>query len=132
MSIFNRLFPSKEMKMVIRAMKEAENVLNNYSFYIIKNVILKNIYNNPKKVSENLKKSSSTIEWVYSIISNISGDYVESGHYHMYRGMLNSQGQDLLKLFDDSTDELLKMGAIDETFAKEQKNMVRLNIRHVG
>lgn len=134
MSIFSRLFPSNEMKMVIEAIKEAEKNLNNETFYIVKEKIEKAIHKEPKKVSELIKNGTSPIEWVYSIVSNISGDYVESGQYHLYRGILNPMGpgEKLLKLFDDSTDKLVEIGAIEESYAKEQKRGVRDNIKTVG
>lgn len=76
---FCEKFPSKEMKIIIKAINEAEKNLNNYSFYIVRERIEKAIYKQHKKVSEFIKNGTSPIVWVYSIVSNISGDYVENG-----------------------------------------------------
>ena len=122
------------MKMIIKAINEAEKNLNNDSFYIVREKIEKAIYKEPKKVSELIKNGTTPIEWIYSVVSNISGNYVESGQFHLYRGILNPMGpgEKLLKLFDDSTDKLVEIGAIEESYAKQQKRGVRDNIKTVG
>lgn len=59
---------------------------------------------------------------------------MESGYYHIYRGVLNPLGigKDLLSLFDMAVDRLLEEGAISEKEAKTQKSGIRKNIKGVG
>ena len=68
------------------------------------------------------------------MIANTSGDMVESGQYHIYRGVLNPMGpgEDLLNIFDSAMDELVKLGDIDEKNAQVQKEALRKNIQGVG
>ena len=71
---------------------------------------------------------------LYIDIANVSGDYVSSGEYHLYRGILNPMGigSDLLKIFDGALDELINCGYMDERQAKEQKDGIREQIKQVG
>lgn len=55
-----------------------------------------------------------------------------SGEYHMYRGILNPTGVELLRLFDSTIDELEKNNAIDNIVAREQKADLRNRIQEVG
>ena len=57
---------------------------------------------------------------------------VESGNFHIYRNALNETGQQLLKLFDDSTNKLCELGEIEKDYAKRQKENIRENIKGLG
>ena len=59
---------------------------------------------------------------------------LESGQYHIYRGVLNPMGpgEDLLKMFDATYDELVHMKAIDPGYANKQKAALRKNMKDVG
>ncbi len=70
--------------------------------------------------------------WVYAMICNISGDYAESGHYHIYRGILDPLGEKFLEIHDEAIDELVKMKAITKKVAKEQKSELREGIASMG
>ena len=78
--------------------------------------------------------SRSPREWVYSNIVNATGDLLETGQFHVYRGMLSPVGRGLLSIFDASVDELLEMGAkdVNSEVVAEQKSVLRSNIRQIG
>ena len=65
-------------------------------------------------------------------IANLAGEYVESGHYHVYMGVLSSDGHGFLDLFDMAVDRLVESGAVSEKEAEEQKAGIRENISWVG
>jgi len=92
------------------------------------------ILTRPVEFVQIVQKGKPPREYVWSAISNMAGDLVESGQYHCHRGWLNplGPGEDLLRLFDLSIDEVLRMGAIKPDFASEQKAAVRRNLRDVG
>lgn len=71
---------------------------------------------------------------VYSMIANAAGDLVESGKYHVYRGVLDPLrgGKDLLRIYDKAVDEMVREGASGAEFAAEQKAIIRENIKTVG
>ena len=101
---------------------------------MIRNIIENAVLANSSKVATQIREGLSPRQSAYSMIANIAGDHVESGQYHIYRGVLNPMGMggDLLKIFDAAVDEMVTIGAVDEEYAKEQKNGVRENIKTVG
>jgi hypothetical protein len=136
--VFQIFFGSKEIKAVIGILDEACYKFDNKTFEeVIRPEIEKSILQNPQKVKQVIKKIPPR-EWVYGTIANISGDLLESGRYHVYRGVLASDldgigpGKDLLKIFDEATDELVKIGNIKEEWAKKQKKQLQENIKTVG
>jgi len=70
--------------------------------------------------------------YTYSALANLTGDMAESGQYHIYRGVLDDQGQTLLQIFNDSTDYLIENNEITKEFGERQKQQVLINIRSVG
>lgn len=122
---------SKEV--LISALDIAEKELNNDSFNLIRVYFEKAIKKEADKLLNWIQDSNSTpLSWIYSKTSNVSGDMVESGKYHMYRNALNETGQKLLKLFDDSTDKLCELGDIEKDYAKSQKENIREYIKGIG
>ena len=125
----------KEIGVVLDILDEAKCKLDSPAFKevqeYIKRAIQKNISDVVRVVREEQQPPS---HYVYSMIANVSGDWVESGEYHMHRGVLNPMGigAGLLTLFDTTQDELVRMGACDEKYAQEQKNGIRENIKTVG
>ena len=132
--IFARLFPSKSFKKLRSILDELEKEFDNPAFEIVREK-LENSASKSTKGLDNVMNSNIDLEsWVAGHIANISGDLVESGEYHIYRGVLNSMGpgKNLLRLFDQSTDFTLERGVIKQEFADEQKKQVRLNMQGVG
>ena len=132
--IFQKQFGSKEIKAILGILDEANYKFNNKAFKeIVKPKIENLVLSNPQKIEQIMKKIPPR-EWTYGIIANISGDLVESGKYHLYRGWLNPMGpgQDLLKIFDKATEELVKIDNITKEFAEKQKIQLRKNIQNVG
>ena len=136
--IFQKFFGSNEVKAILGILDEANHKFNSRTFEeIVRPKIEKSITLNPQKVKQVIKKIPPR-EWTYGIIANISGDLLESGKYHIYRGVLASDfdgsgpGKDLLKIFDEATDELVKIGNITNEFAEKQKSQLRENIKDVG
>ncbi|MCG2726779.1 MAG: hypothetical protein L6420_11125 [Elusimicrobia bacterium] len=120
--------------------KEALEILNlaankfGKDFHLVRRQIEKDINSDTKQFLNVVQNGRSVRKYIYSQICNISGDMLESGQYHIYRGTLNpmGHGKGLLKIFDTATDELLKLGDHDDKFAKEQKESIRENIKHIG
>lgn len=128
------MFPSKAIKMYLSELNEAEKELENSSFHLVGEPIKNALYREKREVSKSIQDGIPVKELVYNSISNLAGDLVESGSFHLHRGLLNpiGPGPDLLKLYDDAMDKLVEFGAIEESFAKEQKSGIRTNIKSVG
>ncbi len=134
MSVLQKLFPSKDLKKFRKILDDLDSKLNNPSFIIVRERMEKWALKNPKDLKVMLNKKIDHELWLIGHTANISGDLVESGEYHLYRGVLNplSQGEKLLKLFDQSTDLSYEKGEFDKEFAEKQKKQVRINMRSVG
>lgn len=124
---------SRETKAALEILDEIEKNIGGSGFDLVKELIEKYLVNQSTEYSEVVKKTSPR-QWIYLAVANMAGDLVESGHYHIYRGVLNptGPGENLLKLFDSAIDELVKMGAIKIENAKKEKVAVRENIKSVG
>ncbi len=134
--ILSKIFgqnPAK--KTFLDVLNEAESKFQNNHFHLVKIRVERKVkgFKN-KEVEEYIESGQSVKSWIYSEICNVSGNLVESGDFHYYRGALSSVsgGVNLLKIFDLSTDELARLGFIDEQFAEQQKKNIRDNIKRVG
>ena len=132
MKIIKRIFAPKEVKVTLNILDELSLELHSEAFRMIRSRIEEGILRDYKNVISQVKDGASARQLIYSSIANIAGDYVESGHYHVYRGVLSSEGIHFLELFDMSVDWLLKEGAISKKEAKEQKAGIKKNIECVG
>jgi len=113
----------------------AENEFNNMYFYVVKEIVEYEIKQKHYEIIEIINKSGrSSREWIYSIIGNVAGDLLESGKYHVYLGLLDTVGQNLLEIFDKSYDLILHIKAknIDIEYVNEQKATLRRNIKRLG
>jgi hypothetical protein len=125
-SEIKKSFTSKEVKIAIDVLNEAGRKFEGAGFDLVKERIEKMLLAHPKEFKSIIQKGASPHQWIYSTIANVSGDLVESGHYHIYRGVLNpiGPGEDLLKLFDSAVDELVKIGSVEAKYANEQKRAI--------
>lgn len=132
--LFFKLFKPKEIKVALDILDEAGQVLDGAGFQLVRNHIEKAILAQPDKFMNIIQKGTSPRKWIYTAIANTAGDLVESGNYHIYRGVLNplGPGNELLKIFDGATDELTKIGVLDAKKAKAEKEVMRKNIGSVG
>jgi len=101
-------------------------------FETVKNMLENDFLNDSKEVVDLVKQGVSPRVQVYNAMANLVGDMVDSGHYHVYRGVLNIDGKNLLRLFDFAIDGLVATGSIDSVYANKQKAELRKNIQDVG
>lgn len=136
MSILRKAFAPQEVKAALGALEEAAYRFQFDAFQMVRTVIEKSLFSNPDAFVRAIRESGGRTprEWVYSQIGNIAGDMLESGQFHIYRGVLNpiGPGEDLLKMFDVTYDELLQMKAVTPEYATSQKDALRECIRGVG
>lgn len=132
--MFKRIFASKEVKAVLGVLDEADQKFDCHVFQTVKSQIEKGVLSQSDAVRAKIQNGLSPRQAVYSMIANMAGDLVESGNYHVYRGVLNplTGGEDLLRIFDASVDEMVQCGAVGADEAAEQKAGVRENIKSVG
>ena len=129
-----KYFSDHEVKEAIKILDEVDNKLKKDSFKLVKKHVQDSIISDPQQFLGVVRNGRSVRKYVFSQIANVSGDLVESGHYHIYRGVLNpiGPGEDLLDIFDLATDELFKLGDCDKKFASKQKKNIRKIIQEMG
>ena len=145
--MLKKFFPPKEVKIALDILDEAErefcnrdyqlirgHIERNKVFQLVRSLIEKILFAHSDEFSEKIRQGASPHHWVYRTISNIAGDLVESGNYHVYRGVLNPMepGEELVEIFDIAVDKLVEMRVLDTEQAKKEKGAVRENIKSVG
>ena len=80
------------------------------AFRIVRGMVEEVILANQDGFARNIQNGTSVRQWVWAVIANMSCDRVETGEYHIYRGVLNplGPGEYLLRLFDTALEELVK------------------------
>ena len=142
-----KFFLPKEVKISLDILNEAEygfcnrdyqstrdHIERNRVFQLVRGHIEKILFAHSNEFSEKIRQGVSPRHWVYRTIANVSGDLVESGNYHIYRGVLNPMepGEELVELFDMAVDKLAEMKVLDPEQAKKEKDALRENIKSVG
>jgi len=133
-SEMKKSFSKKEVKEALGILEEASKEFGSGGFDLVREYVEKSILSDTKQFLDVVRKGRAVRKYVYSMIANTSGDLAESGHYHIYRGVLNPMGpgEDLLKIFDAAMDELVRLGDTDAENAKKEKAAVRKNIEAMG
>lgn len=122
----------KEVAEALKILDEARSTFGSSGFDVVGRYVEKSILEDIEQFMDIVRKGRSVRKYVYSTIANISGDMVESGQYHIYRGVLNTTGKDLLNIFDLAMDELVRLGDVAEEYAQQQKEVIRENVHNVG
>lgn len=130
----NRLFAKKELKTTLGVLGEASCTFDNPAYELVRSKIEEVINEKPNEIVNLIQGGTPPRQWIYTAIANLAGDLVQSGEYHMYRGVLNplGLGKDLLRLHDSAIDELVRIGVVDSNSAATAKKAIRENIKEVG
>lgn len=108
MKFLKKTFSPKEVRAALGVLDEAACRFDTNAFESMHCIIEKILLSKPDDFVSLIKQSGHTPrEWVYSQISNIAGDMLESGQHHIYRGTLNpiGPGNVLLQMFDVCYDD---------------------------
>ena len=134
MKILKRIFAPREVRVALNCLDEFGYEFDCEAFGMVRDQIEKAFLMNYNTVISQVQRGISPHQQVCFAIANVAGDYVESGQFHLYRGVLNplGPGGDLLKLFDTAIDKLVQIGAVDNSDAITQKAAIRESIKSVG
>jgi hypothetical protein len=130
--MIKRFLAPKEVKVTLNILDELSLELKSEAFKEISGQVKKGILSDFNNVVSQVKDEESARHLIYFSIANIAGEYINSGHYHIYRGILNPLGNEFLDLFDMAVNRLLYAGAIKEKEAEEQKTGVKRSIKGLG
>ena len=136
MKFLKRKLLPRETKDVLAVLDEAKSTDNSLGFKIVHDHIETIILKHSKVIAKKIRGGSSPKEYVYGMIVNTAGDFLESGQFHLDRGVLTPSpvggGEDILRVFDSAADVMVEVGAVDQEFADEQKRAIRRLIMSAG
>ena len=134
MKSLKRRFAPREVQDALDVLDEVGLEFDCEAFQRVRKPIEDKFLRHHNGVISSVEKGISPRQQVYFAIANLTGDYLESGEHHLYRGVLNplGPGGDLLRLFDAATDRLLQSGAIDDKVATTAKAGIRESIKSMG
>jgi hypothetical protein len=117
-------FELYERKMDAEEMQVLEEIKEEMKRFIVKNpegIIIR---------SKELNFSSEAM--VCLLAKTIAFEWLSSGHYHIYRGVLGMEGKTLESLYDFSMYILVRAGRADHVKAAKEKQLLKKNISEVG
>jgi hypothetical protein len=85
-----------------------------------------------KTILKSLSDGESPKVIALAQIANVTGDMLESGNYHLYRGLLNPAGENLLEAFNKALLGMVEADGATHAEITEQLKSVLLAIRNVG
>jgi hypothetical protein len=139
MSIFRRVFASKEVKAALGVVDECEFMfspagLHGDSFNIIKAELVPYLYKTSANLKEQVQNGRTVRACVYTSIAVMAQSHISSGQYHMYRGVLRPMGPGpaLHEICRKAIDLLIKEGDVTEEDAQRWKNDIVKQISEVG
>lgn len=135
MSFLKRLLASKEVRAGLGVLDELEcDFDDSASFKLVRGPVERLILSDQRQFTSMIGPEMSARQWVLAACCNVAGDILESGEFHVYRGMLDPMGPGpgLLKIFDKTVNALVSMGAATEEFADKQRMQLRKNLQSVG
>lgn len=135
MKILKKLFASKEVKAALGVLDELDYECNSYAFRLVRKQVELAILEQPEKFVSTIKRQGRTPrQKVYSYLEKIAGDYLESGSrdYYVYRGLLNPNGEQLLRVYNHIIDRMKQIDFISEEEARKQKGDIQERIKEAG
>ena len=123
MKFIKKIFAPKEVKITLNIIDEIGLNYLGTAYPKIKKYMETVILDETRAYVDNIQSGTNPREWVLLVIAKRAGDLLESGHYHLYRGVLNPMGEgiELLKIYDSAIDELHKMQFVDKKYANGEK-----------
>ncbi|MFG1493735.1 hypothetical protein [Halobacteriovorax sp. ZH4_bin.1] len=88
---------------------------------------------NDMNLKQSLRKEGRTIDgFLVSVVAVGVAESIESGQYHVYRGLLSMKGEDMLKIYDELINMRLVLNDITYDKADELNTLLKNNLLMVG
>lgn len=82
---------------------------------------------------EQIRTGESHEAFIYNAIVHLTADKLESGHYHIYRGVLGPEGHQYMALFEHAIDTMIASGGYTKEWAdKNLRAAVYKGIKEMG
>ena len=131
MSFLKNLFKTNEVKQVLLVFKtlpEKGIELDKDIAEALRNIII----DTPQQVHQAMSKENTAEDVLYNVLFRLTDNYLCSGQYHIYRGVLGIGGAELKKQNDICVQRLIKLGYWSEEDARTYKIELEQNIADVG
>ncbi|MDP1587813.1 MAG: hypothetical protein Q8M07_08735 [Prosthecobacter sp.] len=123
----------KPLKLIYSALDALEREWALPSFTLVRSHVERLIEGNKVTLINSVQSGSCTPKQiVVAEIANCSGDLLESGSLHIYRGVLSPSGESVMAVFRRALGEMVATGHATEADIAEQISCVLSNIRTVG
>lgn len=135
MNLIKKIFPDSnpEVKSCLQALDEITSEFDDFSFKsLVKPQVINCLKDVDKTVYSIREDKMNPRTAIFLLISNITGDMLSSGEYHVYRGVLNMTGNELLKVFYYAVKKLEESGFHSAEDAEKDREWVRNQIKTMG
>jgi len=132
MNLFKRSMMPKEIKAVLGVLDELELEFTTPVFKVVREPIERALTKHQERILQEMQEGVSARSAALQLIANFCRMALSSGHNHIYRGVLNSTGEQFLALFDKAVETNLQLGHGDAELAAAQKECVRNEIAEMG
>ncbi len=122
----------KEIKMCISELNSMSQELSTTAIEIVKPRVFEYLKDTERVLYSLQEDKITPRNLILLLITNAIAEVLPTGHYHIYRGVLGLEGQNMLKLYDYAVNELEKNGYHSPEAAKEDKDWIREQIKDVG
>jgi hypothetical protein len=127
------LFRPKEVSAVLTAIDAESKILGHSAAFIqVSEIVKKNVLKNKGDVVRSVQSGTPATVVALCEIANVSGDLVESGSFHIYRGILGLYGQTVLDLYISAMKRLVDVGAMSQDVHEKEIAFLKANIQSVG
>lgn len=128
-----RIFEPKEIKMFRAGLDKLEKRLgSSSSFDRVRRVIEADLKVSRKEYMTAISNAKDPESIAANSVGNVSGDFVESGQLHVYRGVLSPAGENMLDLYIRTTKFAVDQGDLEEEIYEANLKTIKSNIKSIG
>lgn len=131
MNLLNSLFKPNEVKQALLVMKTLPNKgieLN----YELTQELRKLLINNSDSLRKTMNSGLTAEDVVFNALLSLTNRSLCYGEYHVYRGILGIEGNEIKKQNEICIQRLLKLGQWSKEDAQTYRDELRQNISEVG
>src|SRR5208283_1325789 len=132
MSIFKRNRMSSEQIELLRFIESLTSDWNGIGWEDILKYARQYIPKNSDAINGALSQGQSLKCQAFSLVGSIAKEFVYSGRFHVYRGVLNLFGDDYVRIYDRSMDNLSQLHEFTEAEVAKAKMEFKEDISTLG
>jgi hypothetical protein len=130
-----KLSAPEEVKSVLSALDEEARIMwdgPRLGIETIKPSVVEVILNGRDEIQRNLRSGKTPRAIVLLVMMNVTRNYLTSGRFHIYRGILSMAGNGLMSIYMYCLDELTKLGVMTAEEMRAARKATDEDIREMG